>query len=296
MRTLGKLFIIMAALLALGAAFVWKHLTASATPEQLTAESASQPFTSATSSAQHSQGLPRLAAPTATLAAERVKAFESLKQRAKAGDAVAQRQLAQAYDACFVVNLDRQRFVTGYEALRMREPEHAAVLDHLAQQRMAQCDAVDGGAIVPMELIRGWYAQAAQNGDLFARAMDNALNLRPYDTARATRLMDDVVASGDPAAVYALGGNMSETMVENMGEPYRALVTGPEASTAWMLAGCRMGYDCGPESTEIVNLCLLSNRCLGETYEEMVFATLKSDAERQALERKIQQVMDAVTP
>ena len=297
MRTIGKLFIIITALLALAVAFAWKHFTkpapaaqASAAPIEPFARTVPPPHRSAAAN-------PRSTSPlTGISAVDRAQAFQSLKQRAKAGDAVAQRLLAQTYDACFVVNLNRERFLQMYQRARQDRPEQVTTLDHVAQQRIEECDAVDGGAIIPQELIRGWYAQAAENGDLAARAHDYAMQRTPLDAPTATRFLEDIVKSGDPAAMYSLGSALGSNMAETVGEPYTELVSGPLAGPAWSLAACRMGYDCGPDSSDVGNFCLLIGRCLGETSEEMVFAMMKSDAERAALEQKIQQILDAVSP
>ncbi len=297
MRTLGKLFIIITALLALAVAFAWKHFT-KPSPAAQTSAATIPPSTGATS-AQHRSTLSsarQAPAPTATSAADRAQAFQALKQRAQDGDPVAQRLLAQTYDACFMINVDRQRFVAGYQHMRMNNPEQAATMDRLAKQRLELCDAVDDGAIIPIELVRGWYAQAAENGDLAARAMDYALQQTPLDRPTATRLLEEVVTSGDPAAMYGLGSALGGNVTENVGEPYKELVSGPMASYAWILAACRLGYDCGPDSRDVSYFCLMVGRCLGETSEEMWFAMMKTDAERAALEQKIQQILDAVTP
>ncbi|WP_313461285.1 hypothetical protein [Stenotrophomonas sp.] len=294
MRTLGKLFIIITALLALAVAFAWKHFTKPAPAEQ--ASAATIDPSAGPTSAQSRTTTPGTRSTSAPAAVDAARAFQSLKQCAKAGDAVAQRLLAETYDACLVPNLFRDRFLQWNERARQDRPEQAAELDRIAQKRIALCDAVDGGAIIPQELIRGWYEQAAANGDLAARARGYGMQRTPLDAATATQLLDDVVASRDPAAMRSLGATLTSSITANIGDPYRGLVTGPLAGEAWVLAACRMGYDCGPDSMDMANLCLLGGRCLGESSEEMMFATTKTDAERAALEQKIQQILEAVDP
>lgn len=281
-------------LLALAAALTWHH-TSAPVPTAKAAHAAGTP--AATTHARTPRaGAQLTTSELASGAAANAQSFESLKQRAKAGDAVAQRLLADAYEACFVVNLDRQHLLRIHQRIKQEKPEQAALLEHTLQQRIAQCDAVDGGALIPRELIDGWYAQAAANGDLPARIMDYAHRRTPLDADTATRLMEDVIASGDPAAMYSLGSALGSGFVENLREPYRSLAADPMAGEAWSVAACRLGYPCGPDSTDMGNYCLLVGRCLGETAEELVFAVAKSDAERAALERKVQQIVDAVSP
>lgn len=223
----------------------------------------------------------------------RVRAFEALKQRAKAGDALAQRKLAEAYDACFIVNLDRERFVRGYEQSRgqFTDPAQAHAQEQLVQARLAECDAVDGGAIVPTELIRGWYAQAAENGDLAARAMDGAINHRKKDPAGAASLLTEVLASDDPAAVFAFGNTLGVEYPADVGASADALVNGRLASGAWMVAACRMGYDCEPSGVVMGNMCLFVNQCTGEDYEALVRRTLPSEVDRMELERRVAEIL-----
>ncbi|WP_313347911.1 hypothetical protein [Stenotrophomonas sp.] len=229
-------------------------------------------------------------------AADRVRAFEELKQRAKAGDAVAQRKLAEAYDACFMVNLDREGFIKGLDLNRrmMREPARPAVLEQALHDRVAQCDAVDGGAIVPVDLIRGWYAQAAENGDLPSRLMDNAFKQKSPDPAESARLFEEVLASNDPAAVFAMGGTLGTNYSVTPDDPTAALTTGEQASWAWMVAACRMGYDCGPSSTLMGTLCLVQNGCTGEDFEAYLKRDLRSNAERRDLERRVTEILRLV--
>ena len=205
MRRLGKLFIIITALLALAVAFAWKHFTKPAPAAQASAATI-EPFASTTSAQPRTTTLDNrsASAPAAASAVEAVQAFQSLEQRAKAGDAVAQRLLAETYDACLVPNLFRDRFLQWNERARQDRPEQADELDRIAQKRIELCDAVDGGAIIPQELIRGWYEQAAANGDLAARARGYGMQRTPLDAATAAQLLDDVVASRDPAAMRSL--------------------------------------------------------------------------------------------
>lgn len=226
----------------------------------------------------------------------RVKGFEDLKRRAKAGDAVAQRLLADTYDACFFVNLDREAFIKGLDFNRttMRDPTHLPFLEQMATERLAKCGAVEGGAIVPMQIIRGWYAQAAENGDLAARLTDNALSQRKVDAAVAAQLLEDVLDSNDPAAVFAMGSTLVNNYTLTPGDAAEGLMTGELASTAWQVAACRMGYECEPTGVIMGNLCLLQNACAGEDYEAYLMRELRSDAQRELLQRRVAEILRLV--
>jgi len=228
--------------------------------------------------------------------ARRVKEFEELKQRAKAGDAVAQRLLADTYEACFIVNIDRENFLKGldYNRQMIRVPAQLSILEETAQERFTQCGAVDGGAIIPLALIRGWYAQAAENGDLAARLTDNAYHRKTLDAAESSALLEEVLASNDPAVVFAMGATLGASYLAAQNDPAYALVSGERAGNAWMVAACRMGYDCGPSSALMATLCLGTNGCTGEDFETFWKRELPSDAERRDLERRVTEILRLV--
>lgn len=224
--------------------------------------------------------------------AGRVNAFEALKQRARAGDAVAQRELAEVYDACLVVNADRERFMAGVDAGRrtISDTDQLHYLEKVARERIALCDAVDGGAIVPSELIRGWYAQAAGNGDLAARLMDNAFKHKNPDAAESARLLEEVLGSKDPAAVFARGNTLGPGYQISPGDPAAALMTGDLAGTAWQVAGCRMGYNC---DVHMETLCLMISRCTGDDFESYIRG-ISSAAQRRELDRRVTEIVGLV--
>ncbi|WP_282297831.1 hypothetical protein [Stenotrophomonas sp. PS02289] len=296
MRTLARLFIIFTALLAPEVAFAWRHFTAPAKPEHAPPTAAALSLANDSPSTTGPQYRTPSATPATSTNVDALAAFEALKQRAKAGDAVSQRLLAQTYEACYLPNVQRAHFISSIQYLQKVNPDQAAELDRVLRLRLQQCDAVDGGAIIPMQLINGWYAHAAANGDLASRAVTYARQPMPLETATVTQFMDDLVDSGDPAAMYSLGNTLGERFVSNVRGPYASLVTGQIAGTAWVLAACRMGYDCGPDSIAATDFCLSIGRCQGESVEALMFAMVLADQDRAALEQKIQQILDATAP
>lgn len=223
--------------------------------------------------------------------ARKAMAFEDLKLRAKRGDPAAQRMLAGIYDACFIVNIRPDAFLSGYErqAESLLEPGQASRMIQVARERAAECRSVDGGAVIPIELVKGWYDQAAKNGDLGAQAMSYAFHQEVLDQAGANHYVQRVVGSNDPAAVFLMGQIAGGPALQAAGEQYSDVVTGPAAGYAWMVVGCRMGYDCGPSSHLMGTLCLQMS-CGEGGFEEYVRSGLRTDEEREDLDRKIDEV------
>ncbi|MGH8463041.1 MAG: hypothetical protein ACRESP_04155 [Pseudomonas sp.] len=251
--------------------------------------------------ASRAEGAPSAASgprqPEDSLAQERTaQEFEALKQRAEAGDRVAQRLLAETYADCYFVNFDRVLFLSNLDARKhwLRDGARVVVLEKVAGERIAQCDAVNGGGPLEPNATARWYAEAARNGDLAARTMVRANDLRRHDPAVTAQLLEEVTASGDPAAVFYFGNTLRVDDAANPGEPTEALATGEMATWAWMVAGCRMGYDCGPAGRVMVGFCLEGSGCTGEDAETYIRRELPTDAERAELDRRVGEILGLI--
>lgn len=225
-------------------------------------------------------------------AASTTLAFEDLKSRAKAGDPVAQRQLAQVYDACFMVNMSPENYLPEFEkrAKYMSNSEEASEMLHVARARADECRNVDGGVPIPIELIKGWYAQASKNGDVASDATSLSLAAKRPDMATSKSLLEGVMKSGDPAAAFSMGELVAGLGLVASGDQPEELMSGITSGYAWMIAACRDGYDCAPNSRLMQNMCLSTGRCAGETFEEFVRSSAVTAADSQVLDRKIERI------
>lgn len=242
----------------------------------------------APTAAKHDDSVPPPSTPASPL-----QAFEALKQRAQAGDVMAQRHLAEAYNGCHLFNGNHAQFLEIYEsqALTMEDRAQADVMRQVARRRISACEAVEGGAKFPSRNGQDWYERAAANGDLVARAMSYAGHEQTMEGSESARLVEDVVASGDPAAVFAFGHLLSSRMRVEPGEAFGGLSAGRLSGMAWEIAACRIGYDCGPESRTVENLCLFERNCTGEGLEATLRAGLSSQEERDALDAQVDLVL-----
>lgn len=225
--------------------------------------------------------------------ASRVRSFKELKQRAEAGDAVAQRLLAETYADCLFVNLERDEFLSGVEDRKrlLSDAAHVRVLEQAARERIGKCDAVDVADVPRLELAAQWFAKAAENGDLAARATVRASNLDRQDPAETAQFLEEVLASGDPAAVFMFGGTLREDAPAGKDGPSEPLSTGELASRAWMVAACRMGHECGASGRVMESICLEMSGCAGEDLVTYVQRQLPDEAQREELERRVGEIL-----
>jgi len=220
---------------------------------------------------------------------KKVQAFEDLKARAEKGERVAQRNLAEAYEACFLAKPTAEN--SGYDyASRLRAiapPDMAEVAMQVAAKRIADCQAVDGG-VVRWALIGKWYEEAAKNGDIAAQMAVIHRKQQTLDRAASTGVVQRVIASNDPAVAFAMGEFILGVKPQTGDAKYDELLYGPISSIAWEITGCRMGHDCGPSGAVMEQACLESGRCTGETYEDYARSYLMSPQDMGELDQQIE--------
>ncbi len=117
-------------------------------------------------------------------------------------------------------------------------------------QRFTRADLVERGQ---QEELLG---EAASRGDPQAQArwLVNA-DLDHVPGATLVADVKNVVASGDPQAIYDLGNVMS-ARVEARRQLFDLPSGSEESSWAWVSAACRLGLDCGPNGLELQEICL----------------------------------------
>ena len=218
--------------------------------------------------------------------------FRALKTRAEGGDAVAQRQLAFRYGNCIVVNVGPQRFVASYDNLATftKDPTSAKLLPQVARLVADDCAVVDGGAVIPMEAFTLWLEQAAKHGDLAAQ-MRLRVHRMDFPQGDALRdVVEQVIASGDPAAMFVLGDVVSATKSDQGLGRYADVAQGSVAGYAWYIAACRQGLDCGPQSRIMYGTCLAMVTCADTDYETFVRQHLVAGEEGALLDEKVAEI------
>ena len=277
MSTARKLAIVVVPL-ALAGWLAWRQISPPSPPASAATPTPAQPASPGTVHTASATKSPNL-----------YHQYRTLKQRAEAGDAVAQRLVAQLFVDCAYI-YDHPLKFTPLELsdIPADSPESMSIGAHRALQQ--NCTQVEGGARVTLKDAQNWYEKAAENGDLAAWAVVNMLRHPPLTADEAQRFLEDVIASKDPVAVFAYGNVMGGPVTENLGKGYESLVSN-NASLAWMLAGCRMGMDCGPESPPVNNLCLHQGLCGKGDCEQAMKSQIESEADREALDQQIEAVL-----
>ena len=237
---------------------------------------------------------PRLVLPVIALEPaaleEKVAAFRDLKSRAERGERVAQRELADTYATCFSARFTADEVARGEvpALLSVSTPESVAVALQIVAKRVADCQAVGSGNLFPA--IDKLYAEAARNGDLLAQMAVTTRGGQALGPAESTRLVQRVIASNDPVAAFNMGQLILGGRPRTSQLKYDKVLEGPVSSLAWEIAACRMGLDCGPDSTVMDDACLFSGVCTHQTYEEHARSCSLPSAASGSLDQQIEEI------
>jgi TPR repeat protein len=223
---------------------------------------------------------------------EALESFLTTKARAEAGEAVAQRELAEMYGRCMPVNIDPQKFLASIDAMAAvsKSPANAEGMKRVGRATAVECAAVDNGAIIPLEARNLWLDHAAKQGDLAAQAqLFMGTGKRPQgDDLR--KFMDQVVASGDPAALFEMGQLVSGNSTGEGAGKYSSVAGDTLSGYAWSIAACQRGLNCNAGSSIMNSVCLNTSGCSSPDFESFVREYLVSAGDAALLNSKVQEV------
>ncbi len=185
------------------------------------------------------------------------------------------------------------------DALAEKKAKRLAAFDRLA----ARCEGLEGLTATQAEL-KALLDAAAQGGDPSARAARIDRDIRaaapafhgPHLEEAQFRELRDVLASGDPAAMYMAGMVLSNTYANEVVEVGGRELYGPAAAQAWQLVACDYGMECGPESRYLDYACVTSGWCRAGNVADYTYFYGTTPAGAQVVDqyrRMFQQAVDS---
>lgn len=207
------------------------------------------------------------------------KDFDSLRlqleDRARAGDALARRHLAMAYEYC------AQYRVRGGYAQNIEHLANAASDERAASQIRSvgrvvteRCQGFLLGQDISVEKIRALWVSADAKGDPVARLRVIASDLVRGERPSSPSVADAVVAaarSRDPQALLAVADFVG--LSRGLGLPLPSeLPDVAMAPEAWRIAACRRAAStlCDASSILLSDQCVTNARCGFISYEDLV--------------------------
>jgi hypothetical protein len=203
--------------------------------------------------------------------------YSRIRSKAFAGDALAQRQLAQIYSHCIVFNgLRRFGDLAAMEKKARTDPRIARNIAHLKARNGKFCGPGRANMEANDEHYQFWMQESAKRGDA-ASKMD-LIRISQSGGVSSDDLLAYIraaVDSGDPAAIQNVA-TLLGLLKDQWPDPNTAAaIRGPYAFYAWTIAACRIGMDCGPDSQVVYEACLGTQQCEYDHYETLTYARIK---------------------
>ena len=150
------------------------------------------------------------------------------------------------------------------------------------------------------------------NADILKASYDdfNARNnAKPDPTGKMPQRMDgmsmsdeqwassrELLAKGDPSVMLELRDILSSTLLDasiRVG-PDKEPIENRAFHSAWALAACDMGSDCGPSNQQLLSNCAYRNRCGSTSLQDQTYFFEASPHEAQLVERYRQTILEAI--
>ncbi|MCC8537324.1 hypothetical protein ACDH70_18445 [Xanthomonas axonopodis pv. poinsettiicola] len=215
--------------------------------------------------------------------------FHDTRNRAESGDPVAQRQLAEMYERCFLHNLSPDNFTSTMKMYAEADKANASRYYATGKRFSHYCNSIDSGKMIPLVAPQLWYAEAAKRGDLLAQIKVASAPDSQTDEATYRSLVARAFESKNPDAIFAIGDmlSMAKTSVD-LGN-YRQEAGGEYADFAWEIAACRAGKNCGTGSFRMDAACL-NGLCNASNLEAAIKNTYVPQAQLKFLEKDVERI------
>lgn len=219
-----------------------------------------------------------------------------IQRLADAGDARAQRQLAQAYERCFTVAaFGSDKYLAnahGMVNVLKTERERELLLE-VAEDRAAECANLDGGQLVPLEAIRGLINLAAQGGDELAQVLSASWSTGEGRDGRISMAWEKALDTGDGRAIRALAGTEDSVAFTDR---FAGVVDPEDAYSVMLIVSCRLSSDCGPGGPLMKDLCANAFYCSEDGFEETTWRRDELGDRALKVMSQVDAVLQAITP
>jgi hypothetical protein len=220
---------------------------------------------------------------------------QELREQVNHGDWRGAAALAELQDECFSYMRSRgDRSAVPREAQR-RNPAIKPWVDAMLARTTSRCQRFTPADLEPWQRMQDRVAEAARQGDAEAKArvLDRTMRLDqiPDDTLAGT--VKDIIASGDPAAFVDLSAVMGARM-DGREKLFDVPAGNEVAGYAYLLAACRLGLDCGPDSRILANLCFNGGGCGYPSIQALLQDTMLTPEQFRAAQAYVPQILAKV--
>ncbi|WP_253254444.1 hypothetical protein [Xanthomonas arboricola] len=218
--------------------------------------------------------------------------FHDTKSRAEAGDAAAQRQLAEIYEQCAMYSVSPKNFAGMLDSYSKIKKENSSRYEEIKGRFSHYCSEVDGGEVIPLEAIELWYKEAARRGDLIAQlklASGKTMSSEEYQD-----LVSKAIKSKDPEAIFAVEEMLNNPNASIELGSYAPDNSGNYSEFAWALAACEAGAACGAGSYRSDIICINYGICGSSRYEDAVRTKIVPLGQLNLLDKQVERIQTII--
>ena len=253
-----------------------------------TAEAATRPVLSGASVA------PKITDPFARydVATDLFPLAQELRERAERGDPDVVAALAELESECWMFVLSRGDRSDVPRFLQKRDPNIKPWVDSMLARSSLRCQRFTRNDLISYERLHEMLVAAAKQGSASAKArlLMGTVDIEHLPDATLAGTVRDILASGNPAAIVDLS-NVMGVRVQGR-EKLFDLPSGSETeSQAYLIAACRLGFECGPNSRILANLCFNANGCGYPSVDALVQDTMLTPQEYRVMQQEVQQIL-----
>ncbi len=217
---------------------------------------------------------------------------QELRERAERGDPDVVAAFAELESECWMFVLSRGDRSDIPRAIQQRDPKIKPWVDSMLARTNTRCQRFTRSDLISYKRLHEMLVAAGNQGSAAAKArlLMGTVDIEHLPDATLAGTVRDILASGNPAAIVDLS-NVMGTRVQGR-EKLFDLPSGSETeSQAYLIAACRLGFDCGPNSRILANLCFNGIGCGYPSVEAIVQDRMLTPQGYRMMQQEVQQIL-----
>lgn len=215
----------------------------------------------------------------------RVDDVATVRDKAKAGNPIAQRRLYEIYEYCLGMRTRGASTLPLLSQMAQLDPALGAMLKELGEEHRKLCGKEGVGSEATGQARAFWMRESAKRGDLVSEMRVFVGEAKKPLTPDALKgFIHRTALSGDPAAMMEIASLLPALDGDWPDPATLPAVKGELAGHAWIIAACRAGMDCVRGSRLMTTACIRMMNCMRPNYESLLYTDMIPPARRPQVE------------
>jgi hypothetical protein len=221
--------------------------------------------------------------------------MQELRERAERGDISGAAALAELEDECSMFISSQGDRSQVPRIMQKRKPSIKPWMDAMLARTATRCQRFTKSELEPRKQVHDRLVDAAGQGSASAKARLLMMNmdLKQIPDNVLVRTVNDIIASGDPAAFADLS-NVMGVRLQGREQLFDVPAGSEVAGDAYLFAACELGLDCGPNSRILANLCFNGIGCGYPSIKALVQDTMLTPEYYRAMQKDVPLILAKV--